>query len=339
MSESGSDSEQPIIMRWVSNGNQMLKRALSHKDNQNKNKSRFSYTEQSTPCDPRIAKLKEKLREREKLLCQLEKQENDFLGVDNQIKDTTIFRIDFEAVTCKDYYLVPGCPETFIPCGTSITVFGQLRNNRWRCVVKNDSCLNTKKSDVFLRENSDIKNTSDEFCEISQGKYNKQLSYPLIGSIPSSIIAELNEGNNVNVDKMNDETTSEAEESSTDTEDDADTKHTNSFLCKCGRHLPRSRNSLSRLKSCSFCQYCAIPTISSSVQTTTAEHSVQLNFQRFSFIGLSSVPLPTLPESPTETTIAELNMALENLAKIAPRNTRPFSGGSDGSCNSWTSDF
>ena len=324
-------------MRWVSNGNQMLTRALSHKVDQNKNKNRFSYTEQSTPCDPRIANLKGKLREKEKLLYQLEKQENDFLGVDNQNKDTIIFRIDFEAVTCKDYYLVPGRPETFIPSGTSITVFGQLRNNRWRCVVKNDCCLNIEKSDVFLRENSDIKNTSDEFCEISQYENNEQFSYPLIGSIPSSIIAELNEGNNVNVGKMNDETTSEAEESSTDTEDEADTKHTNSFLCKCGRHLPSSRNSLSRLKSCSFCQYCAIPTISSSVQTNTAGHSVQLNFQRFSFI--SSVPLPTLPESPTETTIAELNTALENLAKITPRNTRSFSGGSDGSCNSWTSDF
>ena len=240
--------------------------------------------------------------------------------------DTTIFRIDFEAITCKDYYLVPGCPETFIPAGRSLTIFGQLqRNKRWRCVVNNDYHLEIEKSDVIRLQN-DRQSTGQ--------------SYPLLGSIPSSIIAELNEGISLNVDHVNDEATSEAEESSTDTdtEDYIEAKHANSFLCKCGRHLPPGRNSLSKVNSqCSFCQYCAIPTISSSVQTITAgNYPERPNFQRFS--SVSSISLPTLPESPTETTIAELNTALESLAKITPRS-RPFSGGSDGSSSSWTSDF
>ena len=257
-----------------------------------------------------------------------------FLFVHFFILDPTIFRIEFQATTCKDYYLVPGCPETFIPSGKSLTIFGQLRNKRWRCVVENDIGLNNnvEKSNVFLRENSGIEGVSDQFCDAGQDGNNKQFvcCFPLIGSIPSSIIAELNEG--INIDKANDETSSESN-TDTEIEDNTNTEHRNSSWCKCGRHLPPSRDSFSKPKSCSFCQYCAVPSIYSSVQTITAEHLENLNFKRLP--SMSSVPLPTLPESPTEKTIAELNMALENLAKI----TRPVSEGSDCSRNSLTSGF
>ena len=254
-----------------------------------------------------------------------------FIFVHSFILDSSIFRIEYEATTCKDYYLVPGYPETFIPAGKSVTIFGQLRNKRWRCVIENCDHLNnnTEKSskefpNVLLCENADI----EKPCDMIQDDKQYVCYYPLIGSIPSSIITELN-------DEPNDETTSEAEESNSDTEtedNNTNKEHMNSSLCKCGRHLPPSRNS--RLQSCSFCQYC---TMRSPVKTITArEHLKYVNFQRFP--SVSSVPLPTLPESPTESTIAELNMALESLAKITPRS-RPVSGRSDCNRNSWTARF
>ena len=220
--------------------------------------------------------------------------------------------------------MVPGCPDTLIPAGISVTIFGQLRNKRWRCAVKNGDCLN---SEISPRTFSDVSFQENSKIRISQEGNIKQshCCYPLIGSIPSSIIVELNEG--INIGKTDHDTTSEDEESNTDKETEYPVS---SSLCECGRQLSASKNSLSRLSSCSFCQYCNAP---GPIQAITPERLENLHFQTFP--SDASVPLPTLPESPTETTIAELNMALESLAKI----TRPVSGGSDSSRSSWTSRF
>lgn len=206
--------------------------------------------------------------------------------------------------------MVPGCPETLIPAGKSVTIFGQLRNKRWRCAVKNGDCLNSD-SETSSRTLSDVSFHENSKTRIIQEGNNKQSDcfYPLIGSIPSSIIVELNE--RINIVKTDHETISEDEESDKEAE-----YHASSSLCECGRQLSASKSSLSKFPSCSFCQYCNTP---GPIQAITPD-----------------VPLLTLPESPTETTIAELNMALESLAKIT---TRPVSGGSDSSRSSWTSRF
>ena len=240
--------------------------------------------------------------------------------------DPTIFRIEFESTTCKDYLLVPGCPESLIPAGKSVAIFGQLRNKRWRCAVKNGDHRNND-SEIPSRKFSDASFYEDSKKKIiPEGNDHRQSDCccPLIGSIPSSIIVELSEG--ININKIDHDATGDEESSSPDKEKD----RTMLTLCECGRQISESKNSLSRIPSCSFCQYCNTP---GPVQAVTPELLQNLPFQKFS--SASSTPLPTLPESPTETTIAQLNMALESLAKI----TRPVSGGSDSSRSSWASRF
>ena len=42
----------------------------------------------------------------------------------------------FQATTKTAYLLVPGFPDTLLPAGTALSVFGQLPNGRWRCCVQ-----------------------------------------------------------------------------------------------------------------------------------------------------------------------------------------------------------
>lgn len=253
------------------------------------------------------------------------------------ILDTTMFRIEFKTTISKNHYLIQGCPETFIPAGESVIIFGQLQNKRWRCVVEDDYANNgierssKQSSDAF----PDGKK-STRTCNVSQNIVQDKKGsgfvscYPLIGSLPSSVIADFNDGVNLENDDRKALYSEEhyVDEDIKDTNTDKDYSNT---VCECGRRLPSSRYVHPRLPSCSFCQYCTYP---SPIQTITPEHLEQLNLQRFP--SMSATQLPTLPESPTESTIAELNMALGSLAKLRPR-LRPVSSESDGSCrNSWT---
>ncbi|XP_028400365.1 uncharacterized protein LOC114523587 [Dendronephthya gigantea] len=248
-----------------------------------------------------------------------------------------MFRIEFKTTMSKDYYLIKGCPETFIPAGKSVTIFGQLQNKRWRCVVEDADYANNVRSsnelfDPFVDEKKDTR-TCDVSRNIVQEKKDSRFlpCYPLIGSLPSSVIADFNDRMNLENDDSK-ALYSKDHDIDGDIEDTSiDIDHSDIVLCECGRRLPSSHDVPPRLPSCSFCQYCTFP---SPIQTITPEHLEQLNLQRFP--SMSAAHLPTLPESPTESTIAELNMALESLAKLRPRS-RPASSGSDGSCrNSWT---
>ena len=212
--------------------------------------------------------------------------------------------------------MVPGFPETFIPTGNSVTIFGQLQNKRWRCAVQNNNHLDGK-----IKKNLD--KTSQEFCTKNEDEFN--CCFPLIGSIPSSIIVELNQ--DISNEKISEQLNKEIEKTKKEMEcTKTDIEPTKPTLCECGRNLSK-KNSFPRRRFCSFCQYCQTP---GPIQTITSEHLEYQNFQSFPTPGR----LPTLPESPTESTIAELNKALKNLTEIAPRS-RPVSGGSDSSCNSW----
>ncbi|XP_028409057.1 uncharacterized protein LOC114531641 [Dendronephthya gigantea] len=124
----------------------------------------------SPPCDPRVAALKEKLQEKRQLLIQLENQERDFLGADNE-SESTVKRIEFSATASKNYFLCVGRHDTLIPEGQTFTVFGLLPNGRWRCFMDKDERLGS--------------------CKDSNGDNN--YTYPLIGSVPSSVIVELNQ--------------------------------------------------------------------------------------------------------------------------------------------------
>jgi hypothetical protein len=80
-------------------------------------------------------------------------------------------RIEFSATAKKDYFLVIGRRDTLIPEGQTFTIFGRLPNGRWRCFLdradRQGSCEDNDRQDIH--------------------------SYPLIGSVPTSVITELNE--------------------------------------------------------------------------------------------------------------------------------------------------
>lgn len=207
--------------------------------------------------------------------------------------DTTVFRIEFEATTCKDYYLVPGCSETFIPAGKTVYVFGQLRNKRWRCMIRNYDHPN------------ELEISSKELTNENAS------GFPLIGSIPSTIIAELNDGIGIIEPKYGRTT----REGSTVTDIDGASKekeHIMTSICKCGQNLPPTRNSFAaKNQSCTFCEHCTRP---SSIQTIAAKEIEYLKVQRFPSRGAES--LSTLPESPTEETIAEMSIAFDSLSTV-----------------------
>lgn len=82
-----------------------------------------------------------------------------------------ITRIEFSATASRNYFLAIGRHDTLIPEGRTITVFGRLPNGRWRCYV----------------DTEDQKGS----CEDNDGHDTN--SYPLIGSVPTSVILELNQ--------------------------------------------------------------------------------------------------------------------------------------------------
>lgn len=96
----------------------------------------------------------------------------------------------FQATTKADYYLVQGFPATFLSKGTALTVFGQLPNGRWRCCVELAAPSGEPEgadSGVSSRASS-----STSLGDKSTRTQNSS-SELLIGSVPSSLLAELDE--------------------------------------------------------------------------------------------------------------------------------------------------
>lgn len=89
--------------------------------------------------DPRLACLRQQLRQREELLQQLEEQEKAFLDSEHRVTGPNMFqRVPFKATASQKYYLAPGHKNSLIKPGTKITVFGLLPNGRWRCQVEKE---------------------------------------------------------------------------------------------------------------------------------------------------------------------------------------------------------
>ena len=91
--------------------------------------------------------------------------------------------------------------ETFIPSGTNVTIFGQLPNRRWRCLVEFDELIKTMNSLVEDLEARDkrhtINLTDDEKLVVTktiggmEEHRNNLPQYPLIGSLPTSILEKI----------------------------------------------------------------------------------------------------------------------------------------------------
>ena len=110
-------------------------------------------------------------------------------------------RKEFVTRTTQDYYLVPTRMETFIPSGTSVTIFGQLPNRRWRCLIELDELIKTMNSlvdDLEARDKRHTVNlTDDEKLIVTktisgmEEHRNNLPQYPLIGSLPTSILEKI----------------------------------------------------------------------------------------------------------------------------------------------------
>eukprot|EP00111_Clytia_hemisphaerica_P015751 TCONS_00046511-protein len=147
---------------------------------------------------PRLTQLKIDLAEKKDLLWQLETQIIDFLG-----NKGDFIKKEFKTRTTQDYYLVPTRMETYIPSGTEVTIFGQLPNRRWRCLIEMDELIAKMNSLVEDLDNQTQKrntlnlstppNDNTKFI-VSRTKSsleqrrNNTPSYPLIGSLPTSIL-------------------------------------------------------------------------------------------------------------------------------------------------------
>ena len=88
----------------------------------------------------------------------------------------------FQATTKAAYLLVPGFPDTLLPAGTALSVFGQLPNGRWRCCVQRPG-TSAQPPDT----------ASPASSSTSLGRAQNNSSEVLIGSVPSSLLAELDE--------------------------------------------------------------------------------------------------------------------------------------------------
>lgn len=130
--------------------------------------------------------------------------------------------------TTQDYYLVPGRMSTFIPAGTKVTVFGQLPNKRWRCLVEMDELIKTmnglvkdlgsnpasaepiNKQQTVNTAPSATKSVVDIALGISMGKAtnfdetkrNNIPDYPLFGSLPTSVL-KFSNNSNININNEN----------------------------------------------------------------------------------------------------------------------------------------
>lgn len=121
-------------------------------------------------------------------------------------------RKEFKCRTTQDYYLVPGRMGTFIPAGTNVTIFGQLPNKRWRCLIEMNELINKMNELVKDLESSSIDPNSEEqnhqtvkgmASRIALGidletARNNVPDYPLFGSLPTSVL-ELNKNSNTDI--------------------------------------------------------------------------------------------------------------------------------------------
>ena len=148
-----------------------------------------------------------------------------FLVFSNKSYKTSLFQVFFltenseicdkslTGTTVKDYYLVPGRRDTFICKGTKMTLFGQMANKRWRCWIEIDNLVSSMNSLLPNAEESSDKNNNGETLFDKNKKYLSNLTkedfenrgYPLIGSVPTSLVEELQNFTSSNCNETNSE--------------------------------------------------------------------------------------------------------------------------------------
>lgn len=218
-------------------------------------------------------------------------------------------RVEFMATAKKDYFLVIGRRDTLMAEGQSFSVFGRFSNGRWRCCMDRGGGQDNEKVDAHL--------------------------YPLIGSVPTSIIKELNQPSRIK-DLVDSLSISSNEISPPGTPaDDLSTTSASSFTYNA---IPGSQSPCRTLDAPAPCGKDSISepysnhksdsifTSTTCVQSAAPTRPTQLNpssnpvfIKRVTLPSASSIsPTSPRPESITNA-IMDLNRALESLAALKPR--------------------
>lgn len=77
---------------------------------------------------------------------------------------------------------------TFVPAGTNVTIFGQLPNKRWRCLVEMDQLINTMNGLLEDLGSAPTEQSNDATMKHKNRRSEILQENPLVGSLPTSIL-------------------------------------------------------------------------------------------------------------------------------------------------------
>ena len=145
------------------------------------------------PLNSETEQLLERVFERRLLLQRLEEMEEMFVGAHRdptlthelKSKDIDIKRgapmllVPFTAKLTEEYFLIPGVDSTLVTPRDEVKVYGVMEDGRWRCEVNKDA----------LYTFSENENENEACTPISSQLISDRIYFPLIGSLPMSVIA------------------------------------------------------------------------------------------------------------------------------------------------------
>ena len=137
--------------------------------------------------------LLERVFERRLLLQRLEEMEEMFVGahrdptLSHELKSRDIdikrgaplLLAPFTAKLTEEYFLIPGVDSTLVTPRDEVKVYGVMEDGRWRCEINKDA----------LYEFSENELESEACTPVSSQLISDRVYFPLIGSLPMSVIA------------------------------------------------------------------------------------------------------------------------------------------------------
>lgn len=152
--------------------------------------------------DPEIDDLLSMIFERKLLLEKLDEMKLRFSGTHHDMQSFITYNSSEECndsqatltLVCpfilrlnKPYFMVPGINSTLVTCDDKIKVFGLMEDGRCRCQVLKEAILNDY---LIESDNSPQTESNTPVDDLAQAPVNDtQTTFPIIGSIPLSLIA------------------------------------------------------------------------------------------------------------------------------------------------------